>query len=200
MVERRRAQRSLVRIRESVPLRADTQPSFDAPPSIEAAAISLNEGRPRSNGPLLIIVVGLLTAMLGYAAVSATRTAKTRSRNFFGLSDAHTSLGLRLLWNPYAAALRGVTEAEVTIADGDHRSQLLLSPGQIRSGNLVYAPFTDVVRFTLRAQGNDHVANETVLALNQRTRESTALQGAVTFSPGNWQDLMSNLTGAKASH
>ncbi len=200
MVERRRAQRSLVRIRESALLRADVQPSFDPTPSIEAVAMSREEGRPKSNGPLLITVVGVLVAMFGYAAVSVTLTAKTAPRTFFGLSVAHTSSGLRLLWNPSVAALRGVTEAEVIIADGDHRTQLLLSPGQIRSGNLFYLPFTGEVRFTLRVQGGGRVANETVLALNQRGRESTALQGAVTFPAGAWQNLMPELTEAKAAH
>jgi hypothetical protein len=120
-------------------------------------------------------------------------------RTFFGLSVAHTSSGLKLLWNPSAAALRGVTEAELTIVDGDHRSQLLLSPGQIRSGNLLYAPFTGEVRFALRAQGGGRVVNEMILALNQRTGRSTALQGAVTFPAATWQDLIGNLTAAKAS-
>ena len=92
-----------------------------------------------------------------------------------------------------------MTEAEVIIADGDHRTQLLLSPGQIRSGNLFYLPFTGEVRFTLRAQGGGRVANETVLALNQRGRQSAAQQGAVTFPAATGQDLMSNLTAAKAA-
>ena len=183
------AQRSLVRIRDGAALGTDVQPSLDTRPSIEAAIT----GRPKSNGPLLIIVVGLLAAMFGYAAASARPTAKTTPQIFFGLSVAHTSSGLKLLWNPSAAALRGVTEAELTIVDGDHRSQLLLSPGQIRSGNLSYAPFTGEVRFSLRAQGGDRVANETVVALNQRTDGSTALQGAVTFPAATWQDLMGNL-------
>jgi hypothetical protein len=200
MVERRSGQRSLVRIRESAPLRADVPPSLDRPPAIEGAAKSFENGSLKSNVPLLIIAAGLLVAMFGYAAVSAKLTAKTAQRTFFGLNVAHTSSGLRLLWNPSAAALRGVTEAELIIVDGDYRSQLLLSPGQIRSGNLFYTPFTDEVRFTLRAQGSGHVANETVLALNQRGRQSTAQQGAVTFPAATWQDLMSNLTTARASH
>jgi len=151
----------------------------------------------------------LLVAMFGYAALSAALPAKTVPRTFFGLSVAHTDTGLRLLWNPSAAALRGVTEAELTIADGDHRSQLLLSPGQIRSGNLFYVPFTGEVRFNLRVQGGDRVASETVLALDQpmpaklvlpKAGEPPGLQGAVTFPTAAWPDLMSNLTAAKAAH
>ena len=200
MVERRSAQRSLVRVREGDPLSADVLPGFDYPtPVLETAAVRVGERRPKSSGPLAIVVVGLL-AMFGYAAVSARLTAKTAPSTFFGLSVAHTSSGLRLLWNPSAAGLRGVAEAEVTIVDGDHHSQLLLSPGQIRSGNLFYLPFTSEVRFTLRAQGGGRVANETVLALNQRGRESTASQGAVTFPAGAWQNLMPELTEAKAAH
>ena len=200
MVERRRAQRSLVRIRETAPLHADAQPGFDLSASIEALA-RLEDGLRKSKGPLiLIIVMGLLAATFGYAALSATPTAKTTPRMFFGLSVAHTNSGLRLFWNASAAALRGVTEAEVTIADGYHRSQLLLSPGQIRSGNLFYAPFTGEVRFTLRAQGGGRVATETVLVLDRMAGKPTALQGSVTFPAAAWPDLMSNLTAAKASH
>jgi hypothetical protein len=48
-----------------------------------------------------------------------------------------------------------------------------------------YSPFTGEVRFSLRAQGGDRVVNETVLALDEKAGESTALQGAVTFpAPG----------------
>ena len=209
MVERRRAQRSLVRIREAAPVVADVQSGFEPPRSIQAPA-SKPVVRRKLNGPLpLIIVNGLLLAMCGYAALSAALPFKTIPRTFFGLSVAHTNTGLRLLWNGSAATLRGVTEAELTIADGDHRSQLLLSPGQIRSGNLFYVPFTNEVRFTLRVQGGDRVANETVLALDQptsvksvpqKTGEPTALQGAVTFPAGTWPDLVSNLTAAKPAH
>jgi len=158
------------------------------------------ETRRKSKGPLpLIVLLGLLVAMLGYTALSAALPAKTAPLTFFGLSVTHAESGLKLLWNPSAAALRGVTEAELTIADGEHRSQLLLSPGQIRSGNLFYAPFTGEVRFNLRAQGGNRVASETVLALDEKAGEPTALQGAVTFPAAAWPDLMSNLTAAKPS-
>jgi hypothetical protein len=196
MVERRRAQPPLVR----APARADIQPRFDLPPSIEEV-VSIAVTRRKSNGPVQLIVgLALLVAMLGYTVLSATLPSKTTPRVFFGLSVAHTNTGLRLLWNPSAAALRGVTEAELTIADGDHRSQLLLSPGQIRSGNLFYAPFTGEVRFNLKAQGGDRIVNETVLALDEKAGEFTALQGAVTFPAAGWPDLMSNLTAVKAAH
>ncbi len=196
MVERR-AQRSLVRSRETPALPVDVQPGFDPPPALPGR----EEGW--RNRPLpLIVLIGLLVAIFGYAALSATLPAKTVPRTFFGLSVAHTDTGLRLLWNPSAAALRGVTEAELTIVDGDHRSQLLLSPGQIRSGNLFYVPFTGEVRFHLRVQGGDRVANETVLALNQPSAQPpqpTALQGAVTFPAETWPDLISSLKAAEAA-
>jgi hypothetical protein len=196
MVERLRAQQPLVRASGQ----SKIQPCVDLPPSIEAV-VRIAEARRKSNGPLpLIVALAALVAMLGYAALSAALPSNTKPRAFFGLSVAHTNTGLRLLWNPSAAALRGVTEAELTIADGDHRSQLLLSPGQIRSGNLFYAPFTGEVRFNLKAQGGDRVVNETVLALDEKAGESTALQGAVTFPAAGWPDLMSNLTAAKAAH
>jgi hypothetical protein len=188
MVERRNAQRSLVRIRETAPGRSE------APTRVAQAP-------PKLKSPLtLAIMMGLLVAIFGYVSLSATLTAKTSPRIFFGLSVAHTNSGLRLLWNPSAAALRGVTEAELRIVDGDHYSQLLLSPGQIRSGNLFYAPFTGEVRFNLRAQGGGRIATETVLALNQRTGESTTLQGAVTFPAAASPDLLSNLTAVKSTH
>jgi hypothetical protein len=206
MVERRRAQRSLVRTREAAPA-TGVQPGFDSPTSSEVPA-SKPEVRRKSTSPLpLIIVNGLLLAMCGYAALSATLpTKKTASRVFFGLNVAHTNTGLRLLWNASATALRGVTEAELTIADGQHRSQLLLSPGQIRSGNLFYVPFSGEVRFDLRVQSGDRVTNETVLALDQpssarsvlqKADEPTTLPGAVTFPAGTPPDLISNLTSAK---
>ncbi len=124
MVERRSAQRSLVRVREGDPLSADVLPGFDYPtPVLETAAVRVGERRPKSSGPLAIVVVGLL-AMFGYAAVSARLTAKTAPSTFFGLSVAHTSSGLRLLWNPSAAGLRGVAEAAITRPDSKRQSFL----------------------------------------------------------------------------
>ena len=209
IVERRRAQRALVRTRETAPAPIFVQPGFDSHPTVEAPARK-QEGRRKSKGPLpLMIVNGLLLAMCGYAALSATLPSKTVPRSFLGLSVAHTDTGLKLLWNASSTALRGVTEAELTITDGEHRSQLLLSPGQIRRGNLFYVPFTGEVRFNLRVQGSNRAANETVLALNQPTAtkrkpqitdEPTALQGAVTFPTGTSPEVMSNLTAAKPAH
>jgi hypothetical protein len=155
----------------------------------------------------LIILMGLLLAMCG-AIVRAYSPAKASARTFFGLSVAHINPGLRLLWNASAPTLRGVTEAELTIADGEHRSQLLLSPGQIRSGNLFYVPFTNEVRFNLRVHGGDRVADETVLALDQPTPgkpltqksgEPTVAPGAVTFPAENRAELTPNLTTAKTA-
>jgi len=206
MVERRRAQRSLVRTREAAPGAMGVDPAVDSPASSELPSSKLEMRK--SNGPLpLIIVNGLLLAMCGYAALSATLPAKkTAPRIFFGLNVAHTNTGLKLLWNASATALRGVTEAELTIADGEHRSQLLLSPGQIRSGNLFYVPFTGEVRFDLRVQSGERVTNETVLALDQpssarpvlqKGEEPTTLPGAVTFPAGTSPNLVSNLTSTK---
>jgi hypothetical protein len=200
MVERHRTQRSLVRIAQTAPVRSDVQPCLDLSPSIEAG-VHLEQLLRNSNGRLpLVILLGLLVSMFGYAVLSATLPAKAAPRTFFGLSVEHNNTGLRLLWNPSAATLRGVTEAELTIADGDHRCQLLLSPGQIRSGNLFYSPFTTEVRFNLRAQGGARVVDETVLALNQQAGEPKALRGAVTFPAAAWPDLMPNLTVLAAAH
>ena len=206
MVERRRAQRSLVRTRETAHAATDVQPGLESPAYNEGPAAQPAVRR-KSNVPLpFIIVNGLLLAMCGYAALSATLPNKTAPRISFGLNVAHTNNGLKLLWNASATALQGVTEAELTIADGQHRSQLLLSPGQIRSGNLFYVPFTGEVRFDLRVQSGDRVTNETALALEQptsvksvlqKTDEPTTLPGAVTFPAGTSPDLMSNLTAAK---
>ncbi len=83
MVERRRAQRSLVRTRETAPAATGVQPGVETPPAIEAR-VSKREVRRKSSGPLaLIIVNGLLLAMCGYAALSATLPTKTVPRNFF---------------------------------------------------------------------------------------------------------------------
>ena len=130
------------------------------------AALSAEAG-PKGSVAIIIATIPLI-AMLGYAEITAVRSAPTNRVPpvSLGLSVSHINSGLTLSWNPAVPALRTAREAELVILDGNHTSRLFLSPDQIRGGNVIYAPFTPAVTFTLRAQDGGPDARDGILALD----------------------------------
>src|ERR1700686_5629226 len=59
-----------------------------------------------------------------------------------GLASDRTGADWKLTWNPTAVPFAHASSAELLIEDGNHETQILLSPAQIRSGSIVYSPFT----------------------------------------------------------
>jgi hypothetical protein len=62
---------------------------------------------------------------------------------------------LRLAWNPNALPVRSASRAVLSIADGDHRSQLNLGPSELASGRLSYWPVGQDVEFRLEVFASD---------------------------------------------
>jgi protein TonB len=56
---------------------------------------------------------------------------------------------LLLSWNREATAIRTAQKAVLSIYDGDHKEDIELDLGQLRSGSIVYSPITNDVSFRL---------------------------------------------------
>ncbi|MBM3746049.1 MAG: TonB family protein [Acidobacteria bacterium] len=56
---------------------------------------------------------------------------------------------LLLSWNREATVIRTAQKAVLSISDGDHREDVDLDLGQLRSGSIVYSPITNDVSFRL---------------------------------------------------
>jgi hypothetical protein len=95
--------------------------------------------------------VGFL-AWADYDALQATRLARNPVRFVpLGLTADRSGADWKLTWNPSAAPFVHAASAELRIEDGNHETQILLSPAQILSGSIVYSPFTADICFRLRA-------------------------------------------------
>ena len=86
-----------------------------------------------------------------------------------GLAADRSGTDWKLTWNPSAVPLAHAASAELLMEDGNHETQILLSPAQIRSGSIVYSPFTADVCFRLRAyDGERRSVLETLRVLDAR--------------------------------
>src|SRR5260370_24970143 len=84
-----------------------------------------------------------------------------------GLASDRSGADWKLTWNPASVPLAHAAAAELVIEDGDHENQILLSPAQIRSGSIVYSPFTADICFRLGAyDGERRWASETLRVLD----------------------------------
>jgi hypothetical protein len=94
-------------------------------------------------------------AFLGWADYDALQSARLADNPVrfvsLGLASDRSGVDWKLTWNPSAAPFAHSTSAELRIEDGNHETQILLSPAQIRSGSIVYSPFTADICFRLRA-------------------------------------------------
>jgi TonB family protein len=102
-----------------------------------------------------VIVAVLLVGVLGggYYVYRSRGTATT-----VATKPADTSLGLKvetnagqllLSWNRKAPLIATATRGTLSIMDGDHKEDVDLDLGSLRSGSIVYSPMTNDVSFRL---------------------------------------------------
>ena len=92
-----------------------------------------------------------------------------------GLASDRFGADWKLTWNPAAVPLARAAAAELVIEDGNHENQILLSQAQIRSGSIVYSPFTADICFRLRAyDGERRSVSETLRVLDFQPSFGTA--------------------------
>jgi hypothetical protein len=71
----------------------------------------------------------------------------------------HSGKDWKLSWNTDHGLLSRASRAELLIGDGSHQVKQLLTPAQIRAGNILYSPVSEDVVFHLQAYDS---ANNTV--------------------------------------
>ena len=110
-------------------------------------------------------------AWADYDALQSARLAGNRAPFVpLGLTAGRAGADWKLTWNLSAAPLAHAAAAELLIEDGNHENQILLSPAQIRSGSIVYSPFTADVCFRLRAyEGERRSVLETLRVLDSQS-------------------------------
>ncbi len=122
---------------------------------------------------LFILVLGLLSWADFEALQSVRRSGNPAPAASLGLASDHAGAEWKLTWDPLAPPLAHAAAAELLIDDGDHQNQILLSPAQIRSGSILYAPFTGDVCFRLSAYDSQRrAASEILRALDPRSFEA----------------------------
>jgi hypothetical protein len=124
----------------------------------------------------LWVVLLSAIALLGYYDFEILRGPLASRPPSLELALQRTDTGeLRLSWNPGGPALSAAEEAELVIEDGGHHSQLLLAPSQIRSGAILYAPFTQDIAFHMEAFDRDrHSTRETLRAVSTAVPQQAA--------------------------
>src|ERR1700682_1572869 len=92
-----------------------------------------------------------------------------------GLASGRSGAEWKLTWNPAAIPLARAATADLLIEDGNHENRILLSPAQIRSGSILYSPFTADICFRLRAYGGERrFASETLRVLDSQPQSEAA--------------------------
>jgi hypothetical protein len=137
---------------------------------------------------LLQVVLALVVpaiVLLAYTDFKALHSqVSANAAEPLGLRVDRGSAQLRLDWNPASTPLASASEAELIIDDGAHRSQLLLSPVQIQSGSLLYAPFTDEIVFRMQTYRHERKeASESIRYSGQPAPASTPRSNAL-YAPG----------------
>jgi hypothetical protein len=113
--------------------------------------------------PFFLLCVFLpLLAFLAWADYDALQSARLGGNPApfvpLGLASDRSGADWKLTWNPSAVPFAHAASAELRIEDGNHETQILLSPAQIRSGSIVYSPFTADISFRLRAYDGERLS------------------------------------------
>jgi hypothetical protein len=77
--------------------------------------------------------------------------------------------GIRLNWDTSSPLLNGATEGVVTIDDSGSRTQVRLTPEQLRSGSLEWQPKTRETEFEMRIENHQgRAATESIRVLDSQ--------------------------------
>ena len=113
-----------------------------------------------------------------------------------GLSADRSGANWKLTWNPSAVPLAHAATAELLIEDGNHENRLLLSPAQIRSGSILYSPFTADICFRLGAyDGERRWWPETLRVLDSQPQFEAASIPRAGYAERSGRAIASNVPG-----
>lgn len=158
--------------------------SFERMPM--AAAPVEAPGRSSNLKWVIVALVVILAAGAGYyflrvkgaPAAVATKVADTS----LGLKVETNAGQLLLSWNRNAPLIATATRATLSIMDGDHKEDVDLDLGSLRSGSIVYSPMTSDVSFRLEVADakNGGSQAETVRRLVGRPSPTVAATNPTT--------------------
>jgi TonB family protein len=97
----------------------------------------------------LIMLLVLEGAYVEYRIGGSKSIATSPSRDALDLSVNRDADRLTVSWNQNATIIATAKGATLRIQDGLHEENLDLSPEQLRSGRIIYSPFSDDVSFRL---------------------------------------------------
>lgn len=105
-------------------------------------------------GKILIAVVALVLVVGAFFLFRGTRSspgpqAGPVDASSLALRVERSSGQLMLSWNRNAELIQRAQRATLSISDGDHKEDVDLDLGQLRTGNVVYSPLTNDVSFRL---------------------------------------------------
>ncbi len=101
------------------------------------------------------VILGILLIAIAaggfflFRGKSGAETAAVPTDTTLGLKVERNAGQLILSWNRNAPLLATANRAILTITDGDHKEDIDLDLGQLRSGSIVYSPITNDVSFRL---------------------------------------------------
>ncbi len=154
--------------------RIDPAPAVAATPVEELFTVPLSS-EPAKSGVgrwLVIAIILLLVAAAGtYFVYFRGKPAATQTADAgMNLRVERNAGQLVLTWNRNAPAIANAQKSTLSITDGDHKEDVDLDLGTLRSGSIVYSPITNDVGFRLEVTGANDTSplGESVRALAGR--------------------------------
>jgi len=142
------------------------------------------------------ILIAVIAVVLIIGAIFLFRSMRSGPVQQAGPVDAsslalrveRTSGQLQLSWNRNADLIQRAQRATLSISDGDHKEDVDLDLGQLRTGNVVYSPLTNDVSFRLEVTDlkNGKSLSESVRVLAGRPSPSVV---ASTTAPAAKPEL-----------
>lgn len=130
----------------------------------------------RRMGPVLIATGGLLAVLVGYLRFNVERNStrvpdelpvnrNLNSKAQLGLVAQRRGSDLLLYWNRDAAPVVSASFGTLVIHEREINLNITLTPEQLHSATILYAPITDHVEMRLSVISGQRVAHEAVIAL-----------------------------------
>jgi TonB family protein len=145
-------------VSEPAPADSPAPPSNSLPAPVVVETLAEEKSQPakekaagfRSPWPwVALIALLIISAGLFVFLRQGRETAPAQDPSALSLKVEPSNGQLALSWNRSAPLIQTAQRAILTISDGDHKEDVELDLGQLRSGSIVYSPITRDVSFRL---------------------------------------------------
>jgi hypothetical protein len=117
-----------------------------------------------------------------------------------GLSLDQQGSNLRVYWNRESPLILSANFGMVVIREGSKSRNVPLSPDQLRSGSILYAPTTDQMEIELNVVAGERVSRESITALlPPRGSENPVIASAQSVPPPRQREATADETEATAA-